>query len=473
MSSVRLPNNWSPRPYQRPAWDYLERGGKHCEIVWHRRCGKDEVCLHRTSVAMHERVGNYWTMLPKANQARKAIWDAVNPKTGKRRVDEAFPQELRGGMNDHEMMIKMKCGSTWQVVGSDNFDSLMGSPPVGLTFSEWPLCNPAAWAYMRPILAENGGWHIKNGTPRGRNHAYRTLKAAQEDPRAFGQVLTVAHTSVFTPEQMESEKTALIKEYGHEFGLSIFEQEYFCSFDAANLGAILGRYVTEAEREERVAAFAPDPDGAPLEISSDIGFRDTASWWFWQPLADGFLLAANDSDSGLDADDWVERLAAKVKTLGVKLGRIWLPHDAKAKTFATRHSPMERFLEAFGTDVVRVIPQTKKLDQINAARKVIQHCRFDKEGCGEGLEGLASWSFAYDEELKDFGKEPLHDWASHHGDAFAYGALMMRERVIEKPKPVPEIRGVIVNYPGVGMQTGQSLNEMWEENARPKSAARV
>jgi hypothetical protein len=38
-------------------------------------------------------VGTYWHMLPEASQARKAIWDAVNPHTGKRRIDEAFPKE--------------------------------------------------------------------------------------------------------------------------------------------------------------------------------------------------------------------------------------------------------------------------------------------------------------------------------------------------------------------------------------------
>jgi len=64
-----------------------------------------------------------------------------------------------------------------------------------------------------------------------------------------------------------------------------------------------------------------DPEGAPLEISSDIGFRDTAAWWFWQPKRDGFALVKYDSDSGLDAGDWIDRLTGQVKKLGVKLGR--------------------------------------------------------------------------------------------------------------------------------------------------------
>ena len=91
MTTVKLPNNWKPRHYQRAAWDYLERGGRHTEIVWHRRSGKDELGLHWTAVAAFQRVGTYWYLLPMASQARKAIWNAINPHTGKKRIDEAFP----------------------------------------------------------------------------------------------------------------------------------------------------------------------------------------------------------------------------------------------------------------------------------------------------------------------------------------------------------------------------------------------
>jgi hypothetical protein len=421
---------------------------------------------------MFKRVGNYWHMLPKANQARKALWEAVNPHTARRRIDEAFPKEIRSASNDHEMMIRMVNGSTWQVVGSDNFDSLVGSPPVGLIFSEWALCDPGSWAYMRPILAENSGWVIFNTTPRGRNHAYRTYQAAMREEGSFAQLLDATKTSVFSDEQLEAEKRQLIAEYGREYGLSIFEQEYMCSFDAANLGAILGRYVGEAEREGRVSdEIQIDTLGAPIEVSSDIGFRDTASWWYWQPRSDGFAILSHDSDSGLDASDWIGRIESRVRELGAKLGRIWLPQDAKAKTFATRHSPMEQFLEAFGSDVVRVVPQTKVLDRVNAARSLIQFCHFAKTSCAEGLDGLSAWSFTYDEELKDFSKEPLHDWASHHGDAFSYGCLVMKERDIVVPEKPKSIRGAVMHYPGFGMKTGQTLDEMWAE--RPKREARI
>ena len=119
---------WAPRSYQRRLWRYLERGGKRAIAIWHRRSGKDDVALHRMAVAMHERVGTYWHLLPEAAQARKAIWDAVNPMTGKRRIDEAFPEAIRNTTRDNEMFMRLANASTYQVVGSDNFNSLVGSP---------------------------------------------------------------------------------------------------------------------------------------------------------------------------------------------------------------------------------------------------------------------------------------------------------------------------------------------------------
>jgi phage terminase large subunit len=136
---IELPHAWTPRPYQQPLWKYLHHGGKRGIAIWPRRHGKDDVALHFTACAAHERVGVYWHLLPQQNQARKAIWDAIDPHTGQRRIDNAFPKELRETTREQDMMIRFKCGSTWQVIGSDNYDALVGTPPIGVVFSEWAL----------------------------------------------------------------------------------------------------------------------------------------------------------------------------------------------------------------------------------------------------------------------------------------------------------------------------------------------
>ena len=155
--------------------DRIRRGVE----VAHRRWGKDDVALHFTATQAMQVVGNYWHLLPLYSQGRKVIWNAVNPKTGKKRVDEAFPMEIRSKTLNDQMLIEFKTGSTWQLVGSDTYNTLVGSPPVGITFSEWALANPLAWAYLGPVLEENGGWALFIYTSRGANHGKTMLEHAQ------------------------------------------------------------------------------------------------------------------------------------------------------------------------------------------------------------------------------------------------------------------------------------------------------
>lgn len=471
MARVRLPNNWEPRAYQLPAWEYLENGGKHCELVWHRRSGKDEVGLHRTAVAAFERVANYWYMLPEAAQARKAIWDAVNPHTGKRRIDEAFPQALRKTTRNNEMQIEFLNGSSWQVVGSDNYNSLVGSAPAGIVYSEWALSNPSCRAYLRPILAENGGWQVFNTTPRGKNHAHKTFLAAQKNMRAgedvFAQVLSATMTGALSPERLAKELQAAIDDFGEDMGRAQFEQEYDCSFDAAILGAVLGRWMGKARAEGRIRSGVYDPEGAPIQISSDIGFRDTSSWWFWQPRADGFGIVGYLGASGLDADDWIDVLKKHLIETGMKLGKIWLPHDAVAKTFTAKYSAMERFLDAFGSGFVDKVPLTKIEHRTNAARRVIARCYFDEDATEDGVSGLTTWAYKYDAEARTFSKEPDHNWASHPGDAFSYGAQVMEE-LMPIPASQPPLWPVKASEAGFEIAP---LEELWK--TVPKRTGRI
>ena len=128
---ITIPNNWAPRDYQRKLWCFMENGGKRAVEVGHRRWGKDDVALHFTATQLLEHPANYWHMLPIYAQARKVVWNAVNPRTGKKRIDEAFPEPIRSRTSNQEMLIEFKNGSSWQLVGSDNYNTLVGTPPLG------------------------------------------------------------------------------------------------------------------------------------------------------------------------------------------------------------------------------------------------------------------------------------------------------------------------------------------------------
>lgn len=193
-------------------------------------------------------------------------------------------------------------------------------------------------------------------------------------------------------------------------------------------GAILARWVNEADRDGRINNdVIYDAGGAPVIVSCDLGFRDTASFWYWQPVVGGFNVLMYDDDHGFDADDWIPRVQANLMNLGcMKDPMIWLPHDAKAKTFQSKHTTQEKFNKVFKPNNVRIVPQSRKSDQIEAARDVIKTCAFNRNLCEKGLDGLRAWEFLYNEDAGVFSREPNHNWASHPADAFAYGCQVVR-----------------------------------------------
>lgn len=228
MTCVCIPNKWEPRPYQLPVLAYFARAGKgkRAVLMWPRRHGKDDVCLHLTALQLIKTPGTYWHMLPQYAQARKAIWDAVDAHTGQRRIDRAFPKEIRKSTNESEMKIVFKNGSVWQVCGSDNYDSLVGSGCAGIVFSEYALCKPEAWGYLKPILDENGGWAVFNSTVRGRNHFTDLARYAQNNPDWLYSNVRASNAGVFSQEQLARVKAEYVAQYGKEQGEAIFLQEY-------------------------------------------------------------------------------------------------------------------------------------------------------------------------------------------------------------------------------------------------------
>jgi hypothetical protein len=450
---LRVFGNWYTEPHQDELWRYLESGGLRAYEIWHRRAGKDDVCLRWTCKAAHKRKGNYWHMLPQAEQARKAIWDAINPHTGIRRIDEAFPAYLRKRTRNNEMMIEFKNGSIWQVVGSDNFNALVGSPPVGIVFSEWALADPHAWAYMRPILRENGGWAIFVTTPRGKNHGWKLLQAAQRAKGWHWQVLPATQTGVFTQAELEEERLELIEEYGEEMGQNLFEQEYLCSFEAAILGAIYARQMRKADQEGRITAVPHDPT---LEVHTawDLGYGDaTAIWWF-QIVRNEVHLIDYHQNTGKDAQFYASQLAGQELMLRdgkvlrgepvmnaqhrarYRYGQHHGPHDTATKTLASGGRSFGDQMLNYGYNL-NVIPATNQDDQINAARKTLEVCWFDAERTEKGRDCLTSYHYEWDDQKKILSDVPYHDWSSHGSDAFEIIGQVWQpvKRAESKPKP--------------------------------------
>ncbi len=433
---IILPNNWQPRDYQLNAWHYLESGGKRAVLPWHRRSGKDDLAGHWIATQLIQHAGNYWHMIPQYSQGRKALWEAVNPHTGKRRIDEWFPQAIRKRTMDQTMTIEFVNGSFWSVVGSDNYDALVGSPPRGLIYSEWAIANPNAWGYLEPILMENDGWAIFAYTPRGQNHGYSLYNLAQSREDWYSEIMTPDKTGIFTEEQLAQVRESYIRMYGEAMGDLLYQQEYWCSFHGSMLGAFYASQIAKAEREKRIGRVPYDPK-FPVFTSWDIGRRDSTAIWFWQESGRERFYIDYHEDNGHDYEHYAKVLQNKPYVYK----QLIMPNDADNQHIAAKQSVAQRF-KNYGYNV-RILDHKTHQDvqgQISAARALLPRCHFDKKNCERGLNALRSYRREYNEKLQRFNDNPLHDWSSDGATAFATGAAAPERRERKGPSPQPEIK---------------------------------
>lgn len=367
-----------------------------------------------------------------------------------------------------EKYIKSRDGRIWfSFAGLDrNIGSVKSKGRILLCWIDEaePVTDHALTVLIPTLREEGAGWNAElwiTWNPARKSAAVEKRFRNSTDPRVKIAKINWRDNPKF-PAVLERQRQRDLIERPDEYD-HIWEGAY-----GSAQGAILAKWVNRAEREGRVTDEVRfDPGGAPIDVTSDIGFRDTASWWFWQRCLGGYRLLAYLGDSGMDAEEWIPLIRDKIIELsGGKLGNIWLPHDARAKTFQSKHTTVEQFLKAF-PGMVKVVPQSKKSDQISAARQVIDTCEFNKTECEEGLDGLLAWEYEWNDDLKTFSKEPLHNWASHPSDGFAYGCqvMQMAEPKQEEQEPkfaIESKNGRIVTRP---------LEELWRDT--PKQSRRI
>lgn len=383
--------------------------------------------LHRTAVAVHERPASYWHCLPEYAQARKALWTAVNPHTGKRRIDEAFPRELRETTDEQGMFIRFKSGSTWQLIGSDNYNSLVGAGVAGVTFSEWALANPSSWGYIRPMVEENGGWAVFITTPRGNNHAKAMLDMARGNPAWFSEVSTVHDTGALTAAQLIEARAEYAALYGDDMGRAQFEQEYECSFNAAILGAYFGSEMARAERDGRIETVKVD-HGHPVHTAWDLGKATNNPIWCFQVIAGALRIVDFHRPETDDVADWCKWLGDR----GYQ-GDDYVPHDILVTEWGSKRTRIE-VLRDLGRRPRR-IPRVSVADGLQAGRMAINAATFDADRCALGIEGLKAYRREWDDDHKTFRENPVKDWAEHIGSAWRYLGLAYRDHVPAPKEP--------------------------------------
>jgi phage terminase large subunit len=94
---------------------------------------------------------------------------------------------------------------------------------------------------------------------------------------------------------------------------------------------------------------------------------------------------------------------------------------------------------------VRIVPNIKIAQGINAVRTIFPNCWFDETKCADGLNALRRYRYDVDQETGQFSRQPLHDENSHAADALRMMAVAFREEKQTKlditPPQRPSFRG--------------------------------
>lgn len=394
----------------------VERTHDRLIAIWHRRAGKDEVVLNAFRELAFKRPATYWHCFPEYAQARKAIWNGVDGNTGKRRLDQAFPPEICKRRVDNDMFIEFKNGATWQLLGSDRYDATVGAGPAGIAYSEWALCNPSAWGYHSPMIRETGGFAAFITTPRGNNHAKAMYDRSQISDRWFGQLLTVDDTEALTEAALQEALEEYQDVHGIDLGLALFEQEYYCSFSGAMIGAYFGAEMNRAEREGRIKEFEIDWNH-PVHTAWDLGKAVNNPIWCFQVINNQPLIVDFYQPESENVRDWVTWLDERGYT-----GFDFVPHDIMVTEWGNDRTRKD-ILFKLGRKPIEV-PRVSVADGLQAARETINAALFrNNERTLDGIEGLKNFRREWDEDAKVFRQTPVKDWAEHRASAFRYLGL--------------------------------------------------
>jgi hypothetical protein len=446
---VKMPHRFIRRSYQKPLREYMvkenaltkkfkdRRAGKRAIIVWHRRTGKDKTCVaDHIFPAMFERVGAYHYYFPSAADGRAILWDGMD-RDGMPFLDH-LPEELIESKNNQEMKIKTKNGSLFQIIGTDRMERV-GTNPVGCVFSEFSKQNPKWWDLVRPILAENAGWAIFNWTPRGKNHAYRLDRMAQNNDAWFYQRLTADMTGAIEMSAIEADRDSGMSE-------EMVQQEYYCSYELGVEGSYYGRLMGWLWQNGRVCSV-PYDDAALVNTAWDLGYGDSTAIWFFQVIGREVHLIDYYENFGEGIKHYKEILLEKKENDGYLYGKHFAPHDVHKHSLQTAETLLDA-AKKLGINFV-ALEREKEVDVgIQRTRSMLKQCWFDSRRCEHGINCLENYRKPYNEINNVYGMKPIHDWTSHGADAFRY------------------LSAAIGNVVGAGM-TAQQAEEIWDRHRRP------
>lgn len=422
---------YQPRPHQAHV-ESLLAAHRFVVAVMHRRAGKTtgaQWWLVDGVDSCPLEAERFAYIAPTFGQAKQIAWDGDH---GFKRMLEP----LRGAVtfNESELRIDFAGGDRIKLGGAENVDAWRGTYWDRVVLDEVAQMDPRFWPeVIRPALSDRRGRALFIGTPAGEDEFYEIYQRAASgvDPDWAACRFRWQDTDVLPRHEIESARRDMSPEQ--------FAREYECSFAAGIEGAYYARALDEATTDGRITSVKYDPRH-PVVTGWDLGFGDATAIWCAQPVGGEVRVLRYIEDRQRKLADYHEMLMAT----NLKIAQDYLPHDAAAHEMIAGKS-REETLRSLGRPI-RVLPQVRKDDQIEAVRNLIPRCVFDTDGCADGIRHLRHYRVRPVSRgvLRTEGREPLHDEHSHGADAFAQLAIGIQQpSLVRKAKAKPDLRYVV------------------------------
>ena len=416
-------------PHQKRIFEAV-RNNKHVLAIIHRRSGKDVCCVNLWVYRALIRVGTHVYLFPQTNQSRAVIWNGMdfdgNPFLNN------IPSCLIKKKNEARMEIELINGSRLLLCGSNNYDSLMGSNPVTIIYSEYALHHPLARQYLNPILVQNNGLEIIQSTPRGKNHLFDVYDIVRDNPKYHVEYLNIKETfkcdgsPIITESQIADARNMGMSE-------EMFQQEFLVSFEVGNLGAYFTREMAEMDKEGRITNLVCNPN-QPLHTAWDLGSSDATACWLFQLDGNYINLLHIIHDNSQPLKWYLEKADLIRQSLKCKWGNHFAPHDILQKHQGYEHCE-SRIIQARRAGWnFQVTPKVNFDDGIESMRYIFPKLRIDKNNCKIGVTAIREYQRLYDDIKGCYATKPLDNWATHIADALRYLALNYR-RLYDIPQP--------------------------------------
>lgn len=192
-----------------------------------RRFGKTFLSVRQLCYEARMPNREVWYVAPTYRMARQIVWRKLKNKL----MDLRWAKKI----NESELTILLKNGSTISLKGADNYDSLRGVGLDYLVMDEFADIDPEAfYEVLRPTLADKEGGALFIGTPKGKNWAYDLFCQHEADTDWASWQFTTLQGGNVKPEEIEAARRTLDERtFRQEFEATFetFSSRVFYAFD--------------------------------------------------------------------------------------------------------------------------------------------------------------------------------------------------------------------------------------------------